>query len=111
LRFFVEPTSVSNGEEDIKTAKIDWAGEADHLRAEHLVAAQTDKPKALKRNRAKQLLLELLAKGSVAATIITEKTKEAGIRDRTLNYAKKELGIESYREGEVWYWKLPEKKQ
>jgi RecA-family ATPase len=111
IRFFVETTFVLSGNENIKTAKIDWAGEAGYIGAEHLVAIQNDKPKVSKRNRARSLLQELLAKGPQPSMLINEKAREVGIGERTLNSARKDLGIEPYPEGGVWYCKLPEKKQ
>ena len=35
------------------------------------------------------------------------KIAEFGIKSRTVETAKKELGIVTYRKGNAWYWKLP----
>jgi hypothetical protein len=52
---------------------------------------------------------ELLADGSAMLAVdIEQRLKENGIRRSTANKAKQELGIISFREGEHWYWKLPQ---
>ena len=38
---------------------------------------------------------------------IMENLKSAGISQRTAENAKAELGIRSFKEGAVWYWKMP----
>ena len=66
-------------------------------------------PKANKKERAKQLIYELAETNSVVKSEdIVNLAEEKGISKRTLENAKKELGIKGKRIGESWYWKLDE---
>lgn len=65
--------------------------------------------KVTKRDFAKEFLRDILANGSVSANDISSAAEEKMISDKTLQRAKKELGITSYPEGGMWFWKLPEK--
>lgn len=65
--------------------------------------------KVTKRDFAKEFLRDILANGSVSANDISSAAEEKKISDKTLQRAKKELGITSYSEGGMWFWKLPEK--
>lgn len=62
-----------------------------------------------KREFAKDFLREILASGSVSANEIYSAANEKQISDKTLQRSKKELGIVSYSEGGMWFWKLPQK--
>lgn len=64
-------------------------------------------PKANKLEKAK-LFLKELAKVStmVASKEIFEEAEEEGISKRTLESAKKELGIKAKKTNQVWYWDL-----
>ena len=58
---------------------------------------------------AREFLLERLETGPVGAIDIAEEAKQNGIAKRTLDRAKKDLGIKS-RKNKVdgnWYWELP----
>ena len=58
---------------------------------------------------AREFLLERLESGPVGANDIAEEAKQNGIAKRTLDRAKKDLGIKS-RKNKVdgnWYWELP----
>ncbi len=59
------------------------------------------------RSEAKEWLLSLLGNGDVEAASILKLAKRDGICERTLKYAKKELGVTSHRDGDKWYWKAP----
>ena len=59
--------------------------------------------------RAKQLIYELAETNNVVKSEdIVNLAEEKGISKRTLENAKKELGIKGKRIGESWYWKLDE---
>ncbi len=64
------------------------------------------------RTDAKAWLRDLLADGPAEASTIAERAHAEGIADRTLHRAKKELGVQSDREGfgpgSRSYWKLPD---
>ena len=78
-----------------------------HSKADELLGGIT--PKANKKERAKQLIYELAETNSVVKSEdIVNLAEEKGISKRTLENAKKELGIKGKRIGESWYWKLDE---
>ena len=66
------------------------------------------KEKNTKRDLAKGFLREVLAGGSVSANKIYSAANEKQISDKTLQRSRKELGIISYSEDGMWFWKLPE---
>ncbi len=60
---------------------------------------------------AEDFLREVLADGAVGAKEVKRQAGEAGIANRTLMRAKRDLGVQSYREEAVdkhkWFWILP----
>lgn len=64
-------------------------------------------PKANKMEQAKELLKELAGENSMMpSSEIIEIAKEEDISKRTLENAKKELGIKAKKNGDTWYWVL-----
>jgi len=59
-----------------------------------------------KREWASSVLLSLLSGGPRASVDILSACTDAGISERTLNRAKKDLGIRSFRIADGWYWTL-----
>jgi hypothetical protein len=59
-----------------------------------------------KRDKAKELLQELLKDGPVLEKDVKTKAKELGLGDRTVDTAKKELGVRSVRVEGSWKWAL-----
>ena len=66
------------------------------------------------RDAAKEFLMTVLHDGEVEAKHVMAEARECNIAARTLNRAKKDLGITAYRRGElgkkgggVWVWQLP----
>ena len=57
---------------------------------------------------ATQFLRENLKNKDMPSTAIIRKITLFGISERTLNIAKKNLGIETYRKNGAWHWHLPE---
>lgn len=55
---------------------------------------------------AEAFLLEALADGPVPAIELVKEAKECGISKRTLDRAKKKLGVKSQKEGDRWTWNL-----
>ena len=83
-----------------------WLGDYE-ITADELLGGIT--PKANKKERAKQLIYELAETNSVVKSEdIVNLAEEKGISKRTLENAKKELGIKGKRIGESWYWNLDE---
>jgi hypothetical protein len=81
------------------------------MRTEHNRAKRVKPPKTERifhdpRSRAGTFLRRTLAQGPVLANEIMQRSRAAGIKVRTLNRAKRELGIQSRRIGNVWVWLL-----
>ena len=65
-------------------------------------------PKASKHTQAMDMILAELSSGPVKASEIQNKLASWNLSERTLQTAKKELGIRSIRKGGIWYWELPD---
>ena len=64
-------------------------------------------PKANKKEQAKQMLRELAeTQSAVLSNEIFDRANELGISKRTLENAKKELGIRARKINNAWYWEL-----
>jgi NADPH-dependent ferric siderophore reductase len=64
-------------------------------------------PKANKLEQAKQMLRELAEKSNIVqSNEIFDIAKEKDISKRTLENAKKELGIRAKKINNTWYWEL-----
>ena len=72
---------------------------------QHKISANKVKPFLRK---AKEFLLEILADGGMAQKKIEEEAEKLGIKKKTLRNAKMELGIDSVKRGNQWYWMLSE---
>ena len=65
-------------------------------------------PKASKHTQAMDMILAELSFGPVKASEIQNKLASWNLSERTLQTAKKDLGIRSVRKGGIWYWALPD---
>jgi hypothetical protein len=54
-----------------------------------------------------EMLEEFLTDGAMPCQDIYEYFDDADIGRRTVDNAKKDKGIVSFKKGAVWYWKLP----
>ena len=61
-----------------------------------------------KLNQAKKFLLQILEGGDLPSTQVYEMVERSGIKKRTAETAKKELGIMAYKKNNAWYWRLPQ---
>ena len=69
-------------------------------------------PKANKMEQAKRLLRELAEKNNaMQSNEIFNLADEQGISKRTLENAKKELGVRAKRINNTWYWELDKIRQ
>ena len=69
-------------------------------------------PKANKMEQAKQMLRELAeTQSAVLSNEIFDRANELGISKRTLENAKKELGVQTRKINNAWYWELDKIKQ
>jgi hypothetical protein len=64
-------------------------------------------PKANKLEQAKQLLRELAeTSNAISSNEVFDMAEEQGLSKRTLENAKKELGIRAKKINNSWYWEL-----
>ena len=61
-----------------------------------------------KKSLAVRIIQDILYDHDVLSADIIRKLKIMDISERTINTAKKSLGIVSYRKDGVWYWRLPD---
>ena len=87
-----------------KNNGFEWIGEYD-ISADELLNGEG---KGQKTRKAKEFLLEILADGGMAQKKIEGEAEKLGIRKKTLRNAKMELGIDSVKRGNQWYWMLSE---
>jgi RecA-family ATPase len=87
-----------------KNNGFEWIGEYD-ISADELLNGEG---KGQKTRKAKEFLLEILADGGMAQKKIEEEAEKMGIKKKTLRNAKMELGIDSVKRGNQWYWMLSE---
>ena len=66
----------------------------------------TDPMEDGKREWASSVILSLLSGGPRSSADVQRACADAGISERTLNRAKKDLGIRSVRKVDTWYWTL-----
>lgn len=83
-----------------------WHGTTD-ITADELEASGNAAPKAL--DNAVIFLTEELQGGPKQATVIKNTARTKGIATRTIERAKKELGVLSKKTDEGWIWRLPSK--
>lgn len=85
-------------------SKIEWIGKCDINTKRFEEECEI---KLSKSELAKRYILELLGEGEMLGRSIYAKLAELDIKSRTVENAKKELGIVTYRKDNAWYWKLP----
>lgn len=87
-----------------KKKGLHWIGKCE-LDRTGIEGGETDENK---KSMAGRVVRELLLEQDFRSTDIINKLKLMGVSVRTINSAKKELGVTSYRKGDAWYWHLPE---
>lgn len=86
--------------------RIEWLGKMD---IDQKQLTEDSGIKLGKSALAQRYILELLGEGDMLGKDVYARIAELGIKSRTVETAKKELGIVTYRKGNAWYWKLPRK--
>ena len=61
-----------------------------------------------KHSEASDSIIVLLRDGPIPSTEVFARSREFNISERTLYTIKKELNILSFKENNMWYWKLPD---
>jgi len=82
-----------------------WQGEQD-IDADDLFRGSTQNRES-QSDRARRLILAVLSNGAIESKKIMRAAEVQGISEKTLNRAKMELGVYSFKRGEVWYWDMP----
>src|SRR5262245_18119456 len=92
---------------DISAPYIIWHGQHVEITANEAMQGAEGKTR---QREAREFLLDRLRGGAVRSDDLIEEAKQEGIAKRTLDTAKKDLGIKSRREGGsagAWFWELP----
>lgn len=92
---------------DTYAGRVEWVGETD-LSADDLVAKPEKKGSGEATAGAYEWLQKVLADGPKSAIDVSIAADAAGVAERTIERVKKSLGVEVYREGRRWMWRLPE---
>ena len=101
---------------DIVASAIFWDSERVSFTADEILAANESASERPARREAEEFLHDVLKDGPRPSKDIESEAKEAGISWRTINRAKKTLGIIAERKAENgdglgrsgrWYWSLP----
>lgn len=58
--------------------------------------------------QAKSYLIRILKEGALPSTKISKMVAHLDISKRTIETAKKEVGIVAFRKENAWYWRLPD---
>ena len=88
---------------------IDYQGCIRWLDQNEALSVSYDVPslKTSKHMQAMDMILAELSSGPMKASAVQNKLVSWNLSERTLQTAKKELGVRSVRKGGVWYWELP----
>ena len=84
---------------------LEWQGEYEINPAKHVEHSTVKKSK---REKARAKMQQMLKKKDRPANEIYAALAEIGIGSRTVEKAKKEMRIRTYRSGNCWYWALPD---
>lgn len=106
LRYSIKP--------EAESIRVHWCGESKH-RAAALLAVPDDSQSRGAVDEASEFLKSFLEDGPVAATEVRRKAKAAGLSERTIDRAKRVVGIRARRDGfgrgSTWMWELIEECQ
>ena len=92
----------------IPTARIEYLGTTE-ITADQMNAASSDEGERGRLTEAKGFLRDVLRAGPVPSKQIKKEANEADIAWRTIERAKAELKVQSYKDGDTgkWMWVLP----
>jgi len=101
LSYFIEPHEGS--------IRVHWGGVSPHLASTLLIPA-VDMESGSSMHEACEFLKATIESGSMSSKEVLRKAKSAGFSERTMNRAKKSLGIKARKEGfgrnSSWIWEL-----
>ena len=104
LAFRLEEKIINTEKESITTSRIVWEEEPVSITVDEILDCKEDKSAMLE---AEEFLKELLIVGPVSADVGAAKAKDKHISIRTLNRARKQLGVKAEKKGVQWQWSLP----
>lgn len=87
------------------SGRFEWLGKCD-IDTSTLEGSVFTQPDKLE--QAKAYLLRILKDGDLPSAQIYEMVERLDIKKRTVETAKKEVGIQAYRKNNAWYWRLPD---
>lgn len=96
----------------LDVATVTWEGATDH-KASQLLAISTDEEKGAL-GEAMEFLRDVLDSGAMGSKEVLKQARDAGVSERTLRRAKKDLRVVARKVGAVdsrdqhWTWELPE---
>ena len=89
-------------------ARVAWEGTS-RLSTGDVLKEPADPDQKSALSEAKEFLLTELAEGPVAAELVRKVARAAGIKERTLKRAKRDLGVRSKKESDgIWSWVPPD---
>ncbi|WP_233217382.1 AAA family ATPase [Trinickia dabaoshanensis] len=104
--YTLEESSVCDGR--ITTSVVRWREQVRGPARDILGAVEPcDENERSEREEAAAFLADLLADGPVATKVVRKEADGAGHAWRTIERAKRDLGIEAEKRGSTWYWVLP----
>ncbi|MGE0469630.1 MAG: AAA family ATPase [Nitrospira sp.] len=108
LAFTVEPIQLESPQGPIETSRVIWQSETVTTTAQEAMAQQDTGEERGDLDDARGFLRELLAKGPLPTKQIQKDAEGAGYAWRTIQRAKKLLGVTAKKEGmkEGWSWSL-----
>ena len=89
-----------------ENSTVRWIGEYD-ITAEELLSGDEPQYDSPKLTEAIENLESILSEGETPCAQIYSALKERGIGKRSIDRAKKHLGIKSSKRGDGWYWSMP----
>ena len=84
---------------------LEWLGKCD---IDATTIAGSVFSQAEKLEQAKTYLLRILKDRDLPSAQVYEMVERLDIKKRTVETAKKEVGIQAYRKNNAWYWRLPD---
>jgi energy-coupling factor transporter ATP-binding protein EcfA2 len=110
LSFTIQSVTLDRG---IETSRIVWNTEPVVMTADEALAAQGSpdrRERAPQRREAEAWLIEALSGGPVSSVEVEAAAKNVGVSERTLDRAKKKLGVVAFKGAFKggWAWRLPD---
>lgn len=103
-RIATKPVEIEG--EEVPQPYIEWLGETEKSADSLLTPRPAGRPDDERQDGA-EWLKRYLSEGPRPSTEVEAQCGAAGIKYRTLQRAKDDIGVKSVKRGEQWYWELP----